>query len=303
MIGEEITTDIFIKRSIDKHGDKYDYSSTIYKNMKSYVTIVCKKHNYLFYQTPYGHLASKSGGCGKCNPVGKGCSNNDIFINKSILLHGDKYSYDLVDYISSNKKVTIVCNIHGRFMITPNSHLNGRGCRKCAGNHKYEISELISIFNKKYYNKYEYDFSDYKNIKSRVKVKCPNHSYFETSAELLLNGYGCSSCGKLSIGEERVSKYLTNKGIEYEKQKTFDGCFYTNKMQFDFYIPEKNVCIEYDGKQHFEPIEYFGGVNSYKEQIIKDEIKNSFCAERGIKLIRIPYYQYNNIEKILHSEL
>ena len=74
-------------------------------------------------------------------------------------------------------------------------------------------------------------------------------------------------------------------------------------MQFDFYIPNLNLCIEYDGKQHFEPINYFGGIDSFNKQIIKDSIKNDFCHKNNIKLMRIPYYEFNNIEKILDNVL
>lgn len=148
-----------------------------------------------------------------------------------------------------------------------------------------------------------YDFTNYKNIKSKVVVKCPKHSIFETSAELLLNGYGCSSCGKKSNGEERISEYLIFNKIEYIKQKSFDGCVYKNKMQFDFFLPDFNLCIEFDGIQHFEPIEYFGGIDSLNKQIDKDNVKNDFCSINNIKLIRIPYYEYDNIEKILKFEL
>lgn len=91
--------------------------------------------------------------------------------------------------------------------------------------------------------------------------------------------------------------------IEYIKQKSFEGCVYKNKMQFDFFLPDFNLCIEFDGIQHFRPIEYFGGINALNEQINKDNIKNKFCYNNNIKLIRIPYYEYDNIEKILNLEL
>ena len=74
-------------------------------------------------------------------------------------------------------------------------------------------------------------------------------------------------------------------------------------MQYDFFIPSKNICIEYDGVQHFKPIEYFGGDKNFKSQLIKDKIKSDFCKNNGIKLVRIPYYEYKNIHKILENEI
>jgi very-short-patch-repair endonuclease len=235
--------------------------------------------------------------------VGNGPLSKDDFIEKSVAIHWDKYDYRESIYVKSNKKVKILCKEHGLFEITPNSHLMGHGCRKCAKNHKYTIEDLNSIFIDIYNDNLKFDFFEYKNIKSKIIVNCKNHSYFETTAELLINGYGCSSCGKISLGEERISKYLLSNNIEYTKQKSFDDCLFVNKLQFDFFIPSKNICIEYDGKQHFEPIEYFGGYESYIAQIKKDSVKNEFCESKKIKLIRIPYYEYENIEKILEKKL
>jgi very-short-patch-repair endonuclease len=72
---------------------------------------------------------------------------------------------------------------------------------------------------------------------------------------------------------------------------------------FDFWIPDLRICIEFDGKQHFEPIEWFGGVDKYETSKVKDAIKNKYCADNDIKLIRISYKDYSNIEKILNDEI
>ena len=73
------------------------------------------------------------------------------------------------------------------------------------------------------------------------------------------------------------------------------------KLRFDFYIKELNVCIEFQGIQHYKPINYFGGESRYNSQVKKDNIKVNFCNENNIKLIRIPYFEIDNIEKILKS--
>jgi len=301
-MSKRLTTQEFIKMSIELFTDKYNYSKTNYVKMKDKVIIICNEHKIEFLQTPDKHLSSKTGGCPKCNTIGKGRLTNKLFVEKSNSIHSNKYDYSITEYIKSNEKVKISCKKHGTFEINANSHLNGRGCSKCGGNYKYKISELLDIYNNMYIG-YTYDFSGYKNIKSRILVKCDIHSQFETSAELLLNGYGCSSCGKKSTGEEKVSEILNKNNIIYIKQKSFDGCVFKNKMQFDFFIPEFNTCIEYDGRQHFEPIEYFGGVYSLERQKIKDKIKDNFCKNNNIKLIRIPYYEFDNIEKILNYSL
>jgi len=118
----------------EKHGYKYDYSFVKYVRMVDKVKIKCNVHNNFFFQTPEKHLLSKNGGCPKCNSVGKGIMTSELFINKSRDIHYEKYDYDQVDYIRSNKKVKINCKKHGIFEMTPNSHLTGRGCPNCNRN-------------------------------------------------------------------------------------------------------------------------------------------------------------------------
>jgi len=76
----------------------------------------------------------------------------------------------------------------------------------------------------------------------------------------------------------------------------FDGCININKLPFDFYLPEKNICIEYDGEQHFRNI--FSD-KSFKETKINDNIKDEFCIKNNIFLIRIPYFKFEEINNIL----
>ena len=116
------------------HSDRYDYSKVEYVKMRNKVLIRCKKHDFEFYQSPMKHLDSKTGGCIKCNSIGKGSSTRESFIEKANLVHQDKYQYDLTDYKKSNKKIKINCSKHGVFEMTPNSHLNGRGCGICNRN-------------------------------------------------------------------------------------------------------------------------------------------------------------------------
>ena len=74
-------------------------------------------------------------------------------------------------------------------------------------------------------------------------------------------------------------------------------------MPFDFYLPAYNLCIEFDGEQHFKSIKHFGGEKRLSIQKIKDNIKTEYCKNNNIKLLRIPYYDFNNIEKILEKIL
>lgn len=120
-------------------------------------------------------------------------------------------------------------------------------------------------------------------------------------------GQGCPSC-TMSKGEIKIKQILNNQKIKYVAQKTFDDCIYKEKLKFDFYLPDFNICIEFDGQQHFEPVDFASkGIewakNLFELNQIKDKIKNDYCYDNNIKLIRIPYWDFNNIESILTSEI
>jgi hypothetical protein len=95
---------------------------------------------------------------------------------------------------------------------------------------------------------------------------------------------------KISYGEKKIYDYLKLNNIEFDYNKSILGCKNENNLRFDFYIPEKNICIEFDGIQHFKSIDFFGGDVEYEKTKMRDEIKNIFCKLEGIKLIRLPYF-------------
>lgn len=127
------TTTEFIQKAILVHGEeKYDYSLVDYINTRTKVIIICPVHGE-FEQSPNNHLSGK--GCPKCANIATGIrlnSSTEQFIQKAILVHGDKYDYSKVDYKHSNSKVVIICPIHGEFLQSPDAHLKGKGCKKCS---------------------------------------------------------------------------------------------------------------------------------------------------------------------------
>lgn len=100
------------------------------------------------------------------------------------------------------------------------------------------------------------------------------------------------SCGCLdrSYGEVLIATILKEGNIRYIEQYKTDDCRDTLPLPFDFYLPDHNVFIEYDGMQHFEPIEYFGGTKHFEMQKKHDEIKEAYCKDNGHTLLRLPYY-------------
>ena len=102
---------------------------------------------------------------------------------------------------------------------------------------------------------------------------------------------------------QNIIHHLLSLKIRFEKQKTFYNCIYKQKLQFDFHLPDYGMCIESDGEQHFKPLTFFGGEAACKDLKIKDTIKTQYCKENEIKLIRISYWDFENIENILIKEL
>ena len=289
----KLTNDIFIQRSIKIHNNKYDYSLVNYVNTRTKVKIICRKHG-TFEQLPSAHLRGQT--CKKCNNTN---SSNNNFILESIKIHNNKYDYSLVNYINNKIKVKIICKKHGTFEQLPNSHTNGHGCNKCAVEYKSNIfrnSDIISNMSIIHNNKYDYSLVNYVNNKTKIKIICKKHGVFEQVPNSHIKGMGCHFCGE-SVGESTISKLLKQKNIYFIKQKTFEDCRNKNKLPFDFYIPNLNMCIEFDGKQHFIPIEYWGGEETFSKIKNNDKIKNNYCIVNNIKLLRINYLE-NIIEKL-----
>lgn len=136
-----------------------------------------------------------------------------------------------------------------------------------------------------------------KNNKRFWVCQCECGSIIEVITADLIDGH-TQSCGCLkSKGEEKISKILNELSIKYVKEKTFQDCKSEKKLRFDFYLPCYNCCIEYDGIQHFQPIERMGGEKEFKALKDRDEIKNQYCKEKNIGLIRIKYTDYENLNK------
>ena len=276
-----LNKDIFIERSNKIHNNKFRYDLVEYKNIRTLVKIICPNCG-IFEQSPWTHM--KGIGCAKCN-----IQTRDTFINKSIKKHNNKYSYEYVIFVSNITKVNITCVNHGIFRQTPQHHLQGGGCISCFRKNKTSNTEkFIQKAISKHNNLYDYRLVKYINNKEKVGIICEKHGIFNQEPNHHLNGCGCPVCN-ISKGEIEVEKYLVLNNIEYDSQKTFNECLDKALLRFDFYLPNKNICIEYNGIQHYEVVEYFGGINTFIEIQKRDKIKEEYCINKDIQLIIIKY--------------
>ena len=285
------TTEYFIEESNKIHNNLYVYSKTIYKNNNTKVIITCKKHGD-FEITPKKHIIGQ--GCVICSNTKRKTSDEFIKIAKEI--HNDKYSYEKVSYINNKTCIIITCKEHGDFKQKPNSHLTGYGCSKCVKKYNYSQKEYIEEAIKIHKNKYNYSLTKYKNSSEKIIIICNKHGEFMQLPSAHLYSNGCPNCSE-SKGENKISSYLNDLGISYKRQQKFKDCVNIRCLPFDFYIPEYNMCIEFDGKQHFLPVDKFGGMESLEKTKINDDIKNKYCKNNNIKLHRIKYT--DNVEEKL----
>lgn len=278
------------------HNDIFDYSLVEYKNNNQKIKIICKKHG-IFEQTPHSHINGH--GCPKCaiEYKSKKLSKTTYdFINNSKIKHNNFYIYDKSIYINSKTKIIVTCPNHGDFKTIPPHHLNGVGCPKCSGNYVKTNEEYISECEKIHNKKFDYSLTLYKNIKSKIEIICPLHGVFSQNAGHHLNGHGCPKCNS-SKGESEIRLYLENLNIEFEEQKRFNECRNKKPLPFDFFLLKKNICIEYDGIHHYEPIR---GIKQLEITKNNDNIKNIYCKNNNIELIRIKYTE-TNIQNILKT--
>lgn len=223
-------------------------------------------------------------------------------------LMNDEY-FLIGEYKTSQTKVKIKHNECGKtFEMTPTNFLNGHRCPSCAlkktslrktKTHDFFISEIKSIVS----DEYEV-LSPYKGDKTKILFfhsKCTNS--FLMTPHNFLAGQRCPKCN-ISKGEAKIRRFL--KGISFKEQFRIKECRLKRPLPFDFCVMENQqlkCLIEYDGEQHFTPRSKFGGEKALKETQKRDAIKNQYCKDNNIPLIRIPYWEYDNIETILETEL
>lgn len=303
-IGLEKTELIAKARKV--HGNKYDYSKMEYIDAMTNVCIICPTHGS-FWQR-FGHHIHGAG-CPICgNDLMKEKSEyrrigQDAFIQQAREVHGTKYNYQFVNYKNIRSKVRIICPKHGEFSQTPDKHIRGAGCPKCVGfgrTTKDFIREAIEVHGEKY----DYSKTIYKDIKSKVCVICSKHGAFEQIADLHLNGAGCPKCASSKL-QQVVRNYLEQRNINYKEEYKFEWLKDKGALRVDFYLPDNKIVIECQGIQHFEPVGYFGGEESYNENLKRDSLKRYLCEEHGLKVlyysnlgINYPYTVYESLDDL-----
>lgn len=295
-------TQYFIKLAKELHKEKYNYSLVEYINSKTKIKIICPIHG-VFEQIPSFHLSG--GGCCECAKNIK--LTQEDFVNRANIVHNNKYDYSKVKYISSFKKVDILCMKHGVFKQRPHNHLSGNGCPLCA-REKIDTETFVKKAKSIHKNRYDYSKVNYINSKTPVEIICFNHGVFQQTPEIHLGGSGCKFC-KSSLGEIIVEEILIILGLKYIREYKFKDCKYKKPLPFDFAIFDKEgtflkMLIEFDGQHHYHPVRYGGitkeqAIEIYEGTRIRDKIKTEYCKKNEIPLLRI----YNKNKELIQKEI
>lgn len=226
--------------------------------------------------------------------------------NNNLLLNPD-------DYINATtKNLQVVCGTcHTVFTTSYSSVYNSDGrCSKCGqligGNlnrtTKEELIELATIDGVCMVLNPD-NYVDMYTPLLFTCVECGN-SFSSKPHNYVKRGFcRCENCQLYSKGEETIASFLDNNKITYVRQMKFKECIDKRMLPFDFYIPQHNLLIEYNGKQHYCPIDYFGGIENFEQQKKHDQIKTEFAKQNNITLLTIPYTEFDNIETILNIQL
>lgn len=231
-------------------------------------------------------------------------------------LESSEWLYSDIDGVTPNnvlpasqKYATWKCSKCGHIWRTTfNNRHQGHGCIICNASgerrrktHDVFVDEIhnmndnINVVGKYIDKKHKIEFSC---------QQCGHHWY--KAPENMLKYCICPVCNK-SKGEQAIYKVLTDKGIIFDTQYTFSDCKYKHPLPFDFCVFDDNrkviLLIEYDGEQHFSPIDFFGGNKSFAGTQRNDNIKNEYCKRNNIDLLRIPYYEFKNIKTLIDDKI
>ena len=296
-MAKKLTREDFIQRVKEIHGNKYDYSKVEYINTSTKVCIICPEHGE-FWQTPNKHLQGR--GCPKCAQIErnrKKAFTQEEFERKANAVHNSKYTYNN-DYVNDSTKIRITCPIHGDFYQSPNHHLRGQGCPKCAidrntDRQRTTYDDFVNMANNIHNGKYDYHKSVYVNYKTDLCITCPEHGEFWQTPDSHLHGHGCPKCGnQISNGEEEIISFLKdilNTEIQTRNKNII------KPYELDIYIPDKKLAIEYDGLVWHS--EKFGKDRNYHLN------KTLLCEKKGIRLIHIFEDEWLEHKDIVKSKL
>ena len=302
---------------IKRECDKRQYTLLTHKINRSNdeFKYICNKHKDKGLQSScYDRFINQHQGCKYCGIESRGYLHRmsedrikSLVEEKGFIYHGFNYIND--DKKSKKVNIEYYCpkHIHKGIQLIKYDNLlrsNGR-CKYCVGRERTK-EDLQSEINQLNLN---VTILSYENYSYPIKVKCDICNYeWQTSGVNLTQGHRCPNCSKSKF-EIDVQTILEKYNINYKSQFWFADCRDKNPLPFDFYLPDKEILIEADGEGHYIPIRRSStmtdddAVNNLKKTQMHDKIKTDYCLNNGIKLVRIPYWERDNLENYLMQNI
>ena len=281
-------TKLFIEKARAKHGDRYDYSKTVYVRNKDKVLITCKIHGD-FEQTPSNHLGGR--GCAKCS--GRYNYSTQEWIQEAIGVHGDRYSYEHVAYVRAHDKVIITCSKHGVFEQSPSHHLAGKGCAKCgkeamaAKQSEESKNSFIERSRAVHGDRYGYERAVYVRALDKVFITCKKHGDFEQEPSSHLNGHGCPKCGleelAAKLSEESKSSFIERSRAAHGDRYDYSKAVYTRCYDKVIITCAKHGDFEQTPKDHLNG----AGCPSCPKRF--DQPSNLYLMHNGLGKVKVGY--------------
>lgn len=289
-----------VKEVIENEG--YELQSKLYINSKEKLSIKCSCGEV--FEMSY-NIFKKGHRCKQCSIKSRQEKRKHTFEYVKNYIEARGYKLLSHEYKNNNSKLQIVCEKGHSSLMTFGNFQRGRRCKTCSHLKITEKQRHDYTYVKSFVESIGYTLIDDKYVRNSNKLNliCSNNHKTSISFKNLRKGVRCSHCNTKSHGEERIKTFLNKKEIPFITQYKIEECKFKRQLPFDFYLPDYNVLIEYDGEQHYKIKEYFGGFDGFVDTKIRDTIKNIYCKENNIKLIRIPYWEFDNIEEILDKQI
>ena len=293
----------FIKQVEDLTNNDYEVLGE-YVNAHTFIEMVHKECGTTFRVKP-NKFISENQRCPVCTRIRRIEESRfslDEITNLFNELGNGEYTI-LGEYKGTDNLLTIkhnTCDFIWDVYPTNFIHKNSR-CPKCSG--QYKDTNIFKENLKEQYGDEYILLSEYEGANKNITLRHNICNYsFQTTPANISSGRGCTYCSS-SKNEKEMFRILYGKNIVFEKEKHFDnfktenGAYY----RYDYYLPEYNTLIELDGGQHFRAIEFFGGEEGFKQRVIHDNVKDKYAKDNNIKLIRIPYWEFDNMEGIINN--
>lgn len=307
-----LSFDEYIKKATLISGNTFDFSKSLkITNTTDKINVICRTCGTESFIRAKNLTRKNPTGCANCQRLNTKIrmSNTKTDIEHKLRsIFGDKYSLVSDGYNTSTTLSSIQCNVCNEIHDVRIDHVyrSGIPC-KCKYKFKLTQQDFISNAIQKHANRYTYGDVVYCGYRVPVMITCKLHGSFTVTPESHMMGTGCHACSS-SKGELLIAEWLTNNNINYTRQHRYNDCKHKNTLPFDFYLPNYNMCIEYNGEQHYKPTRFNGMTHTkagaaYDNQKLKDSIKETYCRKNNINLLIIPYWEKHNIDIILNTEI